>query len=226
MPNGKAGPAACGSWATSCGAISRSAIRPSRAWPPARGSSLRAIRQADPRARLIATGQDPDHFESWNAAQLANAPGAFNYLSTHFVVGSNQVTAPNPTREFMAAASLALPVGLERRLRLMKQQIDADERTRGKVRIAFTEWLFAGPEKQVPMYNNLGGALCTAGFLNTLMRVADFTPVADMTGLIEFGGVWQNRGRHLRGAGVLGVPHVLDRRRHPPGGFHRQSGDL
>ena len=153
-----------------------------------------AIRKVDPRARLIATGQDPDHFESWNAAQLANAPGAFNYLSTHFVVSGNQVAAPNPTPEFMAAASLALPVGLERRLRLMKQQIDADERDRGKVRIAFTEWLFAGPEKQVPMYNNLGGALATAGFLNTLMRVADFTPVADMTGLIEFGGVWQNRG--------------------------------
>jgi len=50
------------------------------------------------------------------------------------------------------------------------------------------------------MYNNLGGALCTAGFLNTLMRVSDFTPIADMTGLIEFGGVWQKDGR------VYGVP--------------------
>lgn len=159
-----------------------------------------AIRKIDPKARLIATGQDPDHFESWNAAQLANAPGAFNYLSTHFVVTNNQVANANATREFMAAASLALPVGLERRLRMMKQQIDADERARGKVKIAFTEWLFAGPEKQVPMYNNLGGALCTAGFLNTLMRVADFTPISDMTGLIEFGGVWQ------KNAITYGVP--------------------
>jgi alpha-N-arabinofuranosidase len=32
------------------------------------------------------------------------------------------------------------------------------------------------------------------------MRVADFTPVSDMTGLIEFGGIWQNKGR------VYGVP--------------------
>ena len=159
-----------------------------------------AIRKEDPRARLIATGQDPDHFESWNAAQFANAPGAFNYLSTHFVVTDNQVLKANSSPEFMAAASLALPVGLERRLRLMKEQIDADPRAKDKVKIAFTEWLFAGPEKQVPMYNNLGGALCTAGFLNTLMRVADFTPIADMTGLIEFGGVWQNR------AVTYGVP--------------------
>lgn len=50
------------------------------------------------------------------------------------------------------------------------------------------------------MFNNMGGALCAAGFLNTLMRVADFTPIADMTGLVEFGGIWQKRGR------VYGVP--------------------
>jgi alpha-N-arabinofuranosidase len=50
------------------------------------------------------------------------------------------------------------------------------------------------------MYDNLGGALAAAGFLNTLMRVADFTPIADMTGLIEFGGIWQKRAR------TYGVP--------------------
>ena len=145
-------------------------------------------------------GQDPDHFESWNAAQLANAPGAFNYLSTHFVVRTADVQKPDPSREFIAQAALALPVGLERQLRAMKQQIDREPKSRGRVQIAFTEWLFSGPVAQAPMYNNLGGALCTAGFLNTLMRVADFTPVSDMTGLIEFGGIWQKNGR------VYGVP--------------------
>src|SRR5436305_8645863 len=50
------------------------------------------------------------------------------------------------------------------------------------------------------MFDNFGGALCTAGFLNTLMRVANFTPVSDMTGLVEFGGIWQKHGR------VYGVP--------------------
>ena len=52
----------------------------------------------------------------------------------------------------------------------------------------------------MPRFTNLGGAICTAGFLNTLMRVADFTPIADMTGLIEFGGIWKKRGQ------VFGVP--------------------
>ena len=159
-----------------------------------------AVRQADPRSRLIATGQDPDHFESWNAAQLRNAPEALNYLSTHFVVRTADVEKPDPSPAFIAQAALALPVGLERQLRAMKQQIDGDPKTRDRVKIAFTEWLFSGPVTQAPMYNNLGGALCTAGFLNTLMRVADFTPISDMTGLIEFGGIWQKNGR------VYGVP--------------------
>lgn len=158
-----------------------------------------AVRAVDSGARLIATGQDPDRFREWNAAQLANAPGAFDYLSTHFVVGTN-VRRAAPTSEFIAQASFALPVGLERALREMKAQIDADQRARGRVKIAFTEWLFHGNTPGVPYFNNLGGAICAAGFLNTLMRVADFTPIADMTGLVEFGGVWKKRGQ------AYGVP--------------------
>ncbi|HOL72954.1 MAG TPA: alpha-L-arabinofuranosidase C-terminal domain-containing protein [Bryobacteraceae bacterium] len=153
-----------------------------------------AIRRIDPRARLIATGQDPDHFREWNAVQLANAPEAFEYLATHFVVGAN-VRRPNATAEFIARSSFALPVGLERLLREMKAQIDAHERARGRVRIAFTEWLFHGSDDRVPRFSNMGGAICAAGFLNTLMRVADFTPIANMTGLIEFGGIWKKRGQ-------------------------------
>ncbi len=158
-----------------------------------------AIRRTDPRARLIATGQDPDHFREWNAAQLANAPEAFQYLATHFVVGAN-VRRPDASADFVARASFALPIGLERHLREMKAQIDSDERARGRVRIAFTEWLFHGGDDRVPRFTNMGGAICAAGFLNALMRVADFTPVSDMTGLIEFGGIWKKRGQ------VYGVP--------------------
>jgi alpha-N-arabinofuranosidase len=159
-----------------------------------------AVRNVDPNARLIATGADPDHFQDWNAAQLGLEPDTFNYLSTHFVVRTADVQKANPSREFIAQAALALPVGLENRLRAMKQQIDADPKPREHVKIAFTEWLFAGSPSQAPTFDNLGGALCTAGFLNTLMRVSDFTSISDMTGNIEFGGIWQKRGR------VYGVP--------------------
>ncbi len=159
-----------------------------------------AVRKVDPRSVLIANGQDPDHFEPWNAELLRLGPEFFNYMSTHFVVNTGDVVRANPSTEFIAQAGLALPVGLERQLRAMKKQIDDDARARERVKIAFTEWLYSGDRTRAPMYDNLGGALCAAGFLNTLMRVADFTPIADMTGLIEFGGIWQKRGR------VYGVP--------------------
>ena len=159
-----------------------------------------AIRTADSRARLIATGGDPDRFRDWNAAQLALPSGTFEFLSTHFVVGNGDVQRPQPAPEFIRQAAFALPVGLERRLREMKEQIDAGEPARGRVALAFTEWLFHGPNDDVPRFTNMGGAICAAGFLNTLIRVADFTPLSNMTGLIEFGGIWKKRGR------VFGVP--------------------
>lgn len=154
-----------------------------------------AVRAVDPTARLIATGQDPDRFQEWNASLLKLPPGTFQYLATHFVVGDGQVRRRNPTPDFIAESALALPVGLERKLREMKQQIDADPQARGKVQIAFTEWLFHGPDDRVPRFTNMGGALNAAGFLNTLIRTADFVPVSDMTGLIDFAGITKKRSQ-------------------------------
>src|ERR1019366_5882883 len=39
-----------------------------------------------------------------------------------------------------------------------------------------------------------GGAIWTAGMLNMLIRVADFVPIANMTGIVEFGRLWEKRG--------------------------------
>ena len=156
-----------------------------------------AIRAVDPRARLIATGADPDVYEKWNTAQLTGAPAAIDYLSTHFVVGSENAVRASPSPEFSAQAALALPVGLERRLRLMAAQLAAYPWARERVRTAFTEWLLWAPpgDRRLPRYDNMGGALWAGGFLNMLMRVHDIVPVADMTGLIEFGGIWKKKGR-------------------------------
>ncbi|MCS6952673.1 MAG: hypothetical protein NZM33_07415 [Bryobacteraceae bacterium] len=154
-----------------------------------------AVRAVDPAARLIATGEDPDRFREWNARLLALPAGTFDYLATHFVVGTANVRRQDASPDFVAEAAFALPVGLERLLRQMKAQIDAHAAHRGRVQIAFTEWLFWGRDDRVPRFHNLGGAICAAGFLNTLIRVADFVPIADMTGLIEFGGIWKKRSR-------------------------------
>ena len=174
-----------------------------------------AVLQADPKARLIATGQDPDHFREWNAQQLQLGPGLFQYLSTHFVVGNGNVRKSGATPDFVALSAFALPIGLERHLHEMKSQIDQDARMRGKVRLAFTEWLFHAGNDRVPHFGNMGGAICAAGMLNVLMRVADFTPISAMTGLIEFGGIWKKRSQ------VYGVPAYWAFRMYSAADIHR-----
>jgi alpha-N-arabinofuranosidase len=158
-----------------------------------------AVRKTDPNAQLIATGADPDGFTEWNGAQLANAPDAFQYLSTHFVVTTSKVGAKDPSPDFIAKATFALPIGLETRLKKMHEQFEKSPGG-GAVKTAFTEWLFWAPNDTYPRYDNMAGAIGTAGFLNMLLRNAPIVPVADMTGIIEFGGIWKKRGR------AFGVP--------------------
>jgi alpha-L-arabinofuranosidase len=158
-----------------------------------------AVRKVDSNAKWIATGGDEDSYRDWNETQLTNAE-AFDYLSTHFVVTDDRVQRQNPTADFVAQADFALPVGLERKLREMNEQMQENPRARDRVKTAFTEWLFWARQGDAPRYDNMGGAICTAGFLNMLLRVADIVPIADMTGIMEFGGIWKKRGR------VFGAP--------------------
>jgi alpha-N-arabinofuranosidase len=161
----------------------------------------KAVRAVDPGARLIATGQDPDVYEQWNAELLNKAPDAFDYLSTHFVVGSENIVRSSPSPEFAAEAEFALPMGLETRLRAMARQFADYRWARGRVKTAFTEWLFWAPDhSRLARFDNMGGAVCTGGFLNMLLRLDGIVPISDMTGLIEFGGIWKKKGR------VFGVP--------------------
>ena len=160
----------------------------------------KAIHAVDPSARLIATGADPEVFTSWNAIQLTNPPGTFDYLSTHFVVGTGNVRAKSSTPDFVASAAFALPIELERRVQDEQKQIDSTAGNTGKAHVAFTEWLFIGERRNAPSFTNLGGAIITGGFLNMLMRNSAIVPISDMTGIMEFAGIWKKRGQ------VYGTP--------------------
>lgn len=157
-----------------------------------------AVRKIDPRARLIATGADPDNFHDWNSTQLTNAPGHFQYLSTHFVVTTSSTQSAEANSDFIATSTFALPVEVGRRLRNMREQIQNSPAP--EVKTAFTEWLFWAQSDTFPRYDNMGGAVATGGFLNMLLRNADIVPIADMTGIVEFGGIWKKRSR------VFGTP--------------------
>jgi alpha-N-arabinofuranosidase len=163
----------------------------------------KAVREADPNARLIATGQDPDHYERWNAAQLTNPAGTFNYLSTHFVVTTDNTETRNASPDFKAEATFALPIELGRKLRAMQEQVNGTPAFRNKAHIAFTEWLYVccrGGLIDAPRFTNMGGAIGAAGFLDMLLENADIVPISDMTGIVEFGGVWKKRSQ------VYGTP--------------------
>ncbi|WP_419805767.1 alpha-L-arabinofuranosidase C-terminal domain-containing protein [Terriglobus sp.] len=155
-------------------------------------ATAQAIHKVDPHARLIATGADEDHFKEWNAVQLANPVGTFDYLSTHFVV-RDQILLRDAPPDFLPAALLALPIGLEKQLDAIHDQIQSTPQ-RDHVKTAFTEWLLISGDTGSPNYDNMGGALFTAGFLNSVIRKSDIVPVSDMTGIMEFGGIWKKKG--------------------------------
>jgi alpha-N-arabinofuranosidase len=161
-----------------------------------------AVRKIDPNAKFIATGQDPDRYREWNAAQLTSGPGFYEYLSTHMVANAGQVLKTDPSPQFIAQAMFAMPLGIERMLHEMKQQVDADPRMKN-VKLALTENLFRAPfapsppdypASRVPEYRNMGGAIYEAGMLNTLIRASDIAPISNMTSIVEFGRLWEKRG--------------------------------
>lgn len=160
-------------------------------------ATSQAVRSVDPHARLIATGGDEDFFHDWNAHQLSNPAGTFNFLSTHFVV-NDRVQMQNASDEFRTMAALALPWGLAPRMHAIQEQAAAAGRP--DVRVAFTEWLMVSDNRDGPNFTNLGGALFAGGFLNMLMRNSDVLSVSDMTGIMEFGGIWKKRAQ------VYGAP--------------------
>lgn len=168
----------------------------------------RAVRAVDPDAELMATGGMPQSFERWNAAQLTDPAGTYNLLSTHFIRNTSEVELPDATPDFKAAAAYALPVALGRLFQSMQAQLDGVPALRGKVHFAMDEWLFnsrsKGPGRiftnDSPSSKNEGGGVMVAGVFNTLVRENKIVPVAEMTGLIDFAGIWKERGE------VYGTP--------------------
>jgi len=153
-----------------------------------------AVRKVDPASRLIATGADPDNFREWNTVQLRNPPGTFNYLSTHFVVGVDNVQLRDASNDFIAQAAFAMPVALGKRLEQMTDQIQ--QAGHHDTKIAFTEWLFIGHQfgsHAAPDFTNMGGAVITGGFLNMLLDHSAIVPISDITGILEFAGIWKRR---------------------------------
>jgi alpha-L-arabinofuranosidase len=149
-----------------------------------------AVRAVDPSGHLIATGGDAGQFHDWNAELLKTPASTFQYLSSHFII-TEAVQLPNASADFHAMALLAAPWGLSNRIDALRQQAVAAGRP--DVKFAFTEWLMITFTHNMPNYSNLGGALFAGGFLNTMLRKSGDVALADMTGILEFGGIWKKK---------------------------------
>lgn len=162
----------------------------------------KALRTVAGDATLMATGATPNNFQRWNAAQLTNPPGTFDLLTTHFIAGTNHVRLEPFTPDFMAAAAYAVPYAVGEKFDQMQAQIDSTPGYQGKAHLAVTEWLFnskgAGERNftnESPSSRNEGGAVMIASTFNTYFRHNHEVKLVDMTGLMEFAGIWKRRGQ-------------------------------
>lgn len=162
----------------------------------------KVVRAIVPDASIIATGQGPLGGDKWNAEQLTNPAGTFDDLSLHFILDTNHPALETATPDFTAAAAYALPYAVGPSFDKVQEQIDARPELRGKVHLAVTEWLFNSKGNgernftdESPSWMNEGGAVMAAGFLNTVLRHASGINITDMTGIMEFAGIWKKRGQ-------------------------------
>lgn len=160
----------------------------------------KALRPVSKDATLLATGATPNAFEKWNAAQLTNPPGTFDLLTTHFITGTNHVRLNPYTPDFMAAAAYAVPHAVGPALDRMQAQIDAAPGYKGTAHLAITEWLFNSKGEgernftnESPSSRNEGGAVMIAAAFNTYLRHNAQVKLVDLTGLMEFAGIWKRR---------------------------------
>ena len=160
----------------------------------------KAVRAVDPDAEIIATGLGPMSDGKWNAAQLSNPAGTFDDLSLHFILGTNHPALASATPDFTAAAAYALPYAVGPYFDKVQAQVDEHPELKGKVHLAVTEWLFNSKgfgernfTDESPSWMNEGGAVMAAGFLNTVLRHTAEIKITDMTGIMEFAGIWKKR---------------------------------
>jgi alpha-N-arabinofuranosidase len=148
---------------------------------------------------LLATGDGPVVFEKWNAKQLANPSGTYDLLTMHFIVGTNHVKLNPHTPDFMAAAAYAVPFQFGKQVDAMAEQKNAVKDMKD-THFAVAEWLFNNKgdgerhfENVSPSSRNQGGAVMVALAFNEFFRHNREIKLADMTGLMEFAGIWKRK---------------------------------
>jgi len=158
--------------------------------------------QAPPGTMIVANGGDADFALQWNEPLIREAGEQLSSLAMHLVIRFNQLVARQADTDTRNGIALATPIGMANLLRPVREQIDANPATRGRVGLAYTEWSFSSggagwtaPDSQTPTSGNLGGALIGAGWMNMLLSHADFIQISSMSSLMGGGGVRKRQGQ-------------------------------
>jgi len=159
----------------------------------------KAVRAASLGDEIIAMGSTPTEFANWNAQELSLPQGTFDDLSLHFVETSGRDETWKPRTVASTYMVYAKSYHVGETFGPLQRQVESTPH-RNHVHFAMTEWLFNSMAEgegnftnDFPAWNNLGGAVAAAGFLNTLLRHTAEIRIADMTGMIEFAGIAKHR---------------------------------
>ena len=124
----------------------------------------------------------------------------YDLLTTHYIVGTNHLKLSPGTPDIMAAAAYAVPFAVGADFDAMQAQMNATPGYQGHTAFAVTEWLFnnKGPGERnfvniSPSSRNEGGAVMIAAAYNTFFRHNAEIKLVDMTGLMEFAGIWKRK---------------------------------
>jgi alpha-N-arabinofuranosidase len=149
-----------------------------------------------PGTEIYATGKGLDRNDEWNAKLITQDGRDLTYLTAHFVTGMSDFVDKSASHDAQVGADFAVPLAIFSKLPGTKELVDSDPATRGRVKLAFTEWLWGAPRSSnLPSSGNLGGAIITASWMNLILSHSDFVPISDMTGTLEFAGIHKQRGR-------------------------------
>ena len=167
-----------------------------------------AMRQADPRIRLIATGKgdetSPDGLgrdRDWNLALLnaaiANGGTAPDWLSIHPLVGLPAGLGGLPYEQRWDSA-MAQPAFMDQtEIPQLIGQITSVEGSNARTRIAPTEWgiiIGGGGWQDSPNHNVEAGSIFNALTLNTFLRHGDWVTLANVTALFHGGDIAKDHG--------------------------------
>jgi alpha-N-arabinofuranosidase len=145
----------------------------------------KALRDADPGIRLIASGGDVQIFPGWNREVIRGIGGNMDYYSMHLYMPAGipfvSRVGDSPGEYYAIAAS---GLALEEQILSIEEQMDRLLGT--TIPLAFDEWNILGPLRRfVNPWDTLREAIGAAGVIHVFHRQAKFVKLAVMFAMLN-----------------------------------------